>query len=280
MHRFSPQCRKTKVNEMRSRFTRLLTIALLCLPLVPGLARAALTDEIQVYTDDINDPGKFGLELHVNSTPKGNTQPGYAGEVVTNHGLRVTPEFSYGLSKDFEAGLYLPTSYNNGNWSVGGYKLRLKWVPLKADEAKGGFFAGANGELANTNSKFEAWRHNFELRIMGGWRNKYWLFAVNPVFSWALSSSQETPKPKNPQFAQSYKVARTVVDGVAVGLEYYNEMGSLGSFDPSSQQSKTLYYAVDVTRGRLPFNFGIGRGLTGATDKWTVKAIFEIPFSL
>ncbi len=26
------------------------------------------------------------------------------------------------------------------------------------------------------------------------------------------------------------------------------------------------------------FNVGIGRGLTGATDRWTLKTIIEIPF--
>lgn len=263
---------------MRSRYT-LAASLLIALAAVP--AHAALPDEIQVYTDDINDPGKFGLELHVNTTPKGISTPGYPGEVVTNHGLRVTPEFSYGLSEDFEAGLYLPTSYNNGNYSSAGFKLRLKWVPLKADEKKGGFFAGANGELANTDSKFEAWRHNFELRIMSGWRNEDWLIAFNPVFNWALSKSQQPEiRPRNPQFEQSWKVSRTVAKGVGAGFEYYNEMGPLSHFDPGSQQGKTLYAAVDVTRGPLPFNFGIGRGLNGATDRWTVKAIFEIPFSL
>ena len=72
-------------------------------------AFAALPDEIQVYADDINKPGAAGLELHVNTTPKGTNRPAYPSEITTHHGLRVTPEFSYGLSHDFEAGLYLPT---------------------------------------------------------------------------------------------------------------------------------------------------------------------------
>jgi len=65
-------------------------------------------DEIQVYTDDINPVGKFGLELHVNTTPAGRSRPDYPGEITPQHGLRLTPEFSYGLSHDFEAGLYVP----------------------------------------------------------------------------------------------------------------------------------------------------------------------------
>ena len=68
---------------------------------------AALSDEIQVYTDDINVPGRFGLELHVNTTPRGRSVPDYPGEVVPDRGLRITPELSYGLTPSFEAGLYV-----------------------------------------------------------------------------------------------------------------------------------------------------------------------------
>ena len=75
---------------------------------VTAHVHAALPDEIQVYTDDINAPGEKGLELHVNTTPKGITTPGYAGETMNHHGLRVTPELSLGITKTTEVGLYLP----------------------------------------------------------------------------------------------------------------------------------------------------------------------------
>src|ERR1039458_3546525 len=71
-------------------------------------ARAAMIDEIQVYTDDINKPGEFGLELHVNTTPKGRSTPDFPREITPWHGLRFTPEFSYGLARDLAAGQYLP----------------------------------------------------------------------------------------------------------------------------------------------------------------------------
>lgn len=132
--------------------------------------------------------------------------------------------------------------------------------------------------MASIGSRFEASRYNLELRLMGGWRDRHWLVAFNPVFGWALSRSQENPRPRSPQLEQSWKVARTVADGVAIGFEYYNDLGPIARFDPASQQGKTLFAAVDVSRGALPFNFGIGRGLNGATDRWTIKAIFEIPF--
>jgi len=68
-----------------------ITFGLLCVFF--GLAHASLQDEIQVYTDDINTPGEWGVELHVNTTPKGISQPTYSGEIMNHHGVRLTPEF-------------------------------------------------------------------------------------------------------------------------------------------------------------------------------------------
>src|SRR5207237_792985 len=71
-------------------------------------AHAALPDEIQVYTDDLEEVGSRGIELHVNATPDGRRTPEYPGEVVPHRGLRVTPEISWGLAENWDGGVYLP----------------------------------------------------------------------------------------------------------------------------------------------------------------------------
>ena len=40
---------------------------------------------------------------------------------------------------------------------------------------------------------------------------------------------------------------------------------------PRAEQSHVLYVVLDTER----VNFGIGRGLSGAADRWTVKTIFS-----
>ena len=40
---------------------------LLCCALLSSVCHAALSDEIQVYADEINAPKEFGLELHFNT---------------------------------------------------------------------------------------------------------------------------------------------------------------------------------------------------------------------
>jgi hypothetical protein len=238
-------------------------------------AHAALPDEIQVYVDDIHEPGRYGLELHVNATPDGITTPDYPGEIVAAGGTRITPEFAYGLPYDLEAGAYLPVVHeSNGDLRATGIKLRLKWVPIKQADEGPGVFAGLNGELSQVRYQFESERRGFEMRPFIGWRNTQWLVAVNPVLDFAL---QGPDRHEAPDFAPSLKVARTVAPGIATGLEYYTELGTINDIRPWSETQETLYWAIDIDRPPWNVNFAIGRGLTAITDRWTIKMIIEIP---
>jgi hypothetical protein len=252
-------------------------LALACAVALAALpARAAVQDEIQVYADDINKPGEFGLELHVNSTPKGRSAPDFPGEVTPHHGVRFTPEFSYGLTRDFEAGLYLPYVRDaQGTTHFSGPKLRLKWLPVKQAEGAPGWFMGANAEYAQVAPALDQSRYAVELRPIVGYRTKNWLFAANPILGWALTGPDHDGKP---EFSPAAKVARNVAPGMALGVEYYAGLGKVNNILPHAEQSHTLYLALDYDRKPWVFNVGIGRGLTGATDRWTLKAIFEIPF--
>jgi hypothetical protein len=209
--------RKRLQKPARTRLAKAVAVSLIAgggLAAAPPLV-AALPDEIQVYTDDINQTGERGLELHVNATPRGTNRQDYPGEVTTHRGLRMTPEFSYGLPHDFEAGLYLPLVAKGGDAALAGYKLRLKWLPLRGDGESGGAFAGANAEYSNIEHRFSESRHNGELRLIGGYRNPDWLIAVNPVFSRALSSG--SPQ-QGTQFEIGYKLSRQAAEGVGVGF--------------------------------------------------------------
>jgi hypothetical protein len=239
-------------------------------------AHAAMIDEIQVYTDDINKPGEFGIELHVNTTPKGRSTQDFPGEITPRHGLRFTPEFSYGLTRDFEAGLYLPYARDaEGTTHFAGPKLRLKWLPLQPKEDGQGWFAGVNFEYAWVRPEFEQSRHSIELRPIAGYRGRDWLFAVNPILGLDLDGPNHDGKP---DFSPSAKVARNVASGLALGVEYFAELGKVNNILPRPEQSHTLYFALDFEHKSWEFNIGVGRGLNDATDRWTLKTIIAVPF--
>ncbi len=252
-------------------FAAMATAGLLA-GLLPQEARA-VTDEIQVYTDDINAPGERGLELHVNTTPKGRNASNYEGELPPNHGWRLTPEFSWGLTNSLEAGLYVPVATSDsGDIYMGGLKARLKWLPIHGGD---GWYVGANGELSNVTRKFSDFRVEAELRIMLGYRTADWLFGMNPIFGWSLSPGHD----RSPDATLAYKVGRKVAEGISLGVEYYNGLGTLKDRLPHDQQDRTFYLVMDYDRAPYVFNFGIGHGLNAASDDWTIKTIFEIPFN-
>lgn len=256
---------------------KLLAPVCLCLTLLCSLAaRAELQDEIQVYDDSINAPGEYGLELHVNTTPSGRGLSNYAGEVAPLHGLRFTPEFSYGLSRDIELGLYLPMVKDaNDHYDLAGVKLRLKWLPLQAPNGRG-WFGGVNLELSRLAKRYSESRSSVEARFIMGYRNPDWLLAFNPILGFDLSDGLGGDRP---DFSAGFKVARKVNAGLAAGFEYYSSTGKLGQALPWDQQDNRLYLALDVDMKPWVFNVGIGRGLTAAADGWTLKTIFEIPFN-
>ncbi len=254
--------------------------ALFAVGIVLGCAglpvQAAMIDEIQVYNDDINQPGEFGLELHVNTTPKGRSAPDFPGEITPRHGLRTTAEFSYGLSRTIEAGAYLPYARDaEGTTHFAGPKLRLKWLPLQPGEDGVGWFLGGNVEYAWVAPAFEQSRNSFELRPIVGYRSKDWLLAANPILNWAMAGPERDGKPG---FVPSVKIARRATSSIALGAEYYADLGKLNHMLPHAEQAHTLYFALDYDRKPWVFNVGIGRGLTGATDRWTLKTIIEFPF--
>jgi hypothetical protein len=247
---------------------RRIFLAALAAVLPPAVARAALPDEIQVYTDDVEAPGEFALELHVNTTPRGRSTPDYPGEVAPHRGWRVTPEFSLGLARNWDAGLYLPTVRSaEGTQYFAGPKFRLKWLPLRPAEGSTGSFAGINGEVAFVEPRFEQARRTVELRPILGHRGEDWLFAFNPIVGADLAGAQKGVL----TFAPAAKASRRAFGETALGVEYYADLGRLSHFAPRAEQSHTLYFVADTPK----INFGIGRGLSGAADRWTVKAILS-----
>lgn len=238
-------------------------------------ARAVVQDEIQVYTDDINKKGEKGLEIHTNYTPSGVKFPGYPGEIISNHGIRVTPEFSYGISREFEAGLYVPMMLDGrGDFHMVGTKIRLKFLPFQLGENGTGWYGGANTELSRVGKKFAESRWATELRPIIGYKGSGLHFAFNPIVNWELSDGLASWEPT---FVPSVKLTREVAKGIALGAEYYSDMGKIGHILPWKEQDNRLYAVIDYDMAPLVFNFGVGRGLTENSDKWTVKAIIEVP---
>ena len=253
-------------------------LALLALALTAALAaapcRAALQDGIDIDDDGVRQPGEIGLQLHVNTTPSGRNVPDYPGEVPPLHALRLTPEIGWGAAPGVEFTMTLPTvARPHGGYDAAGTRVGVKWVPLRPGPG-GGSFVGIKAEISQLAQRYSQSRTSLETRFIGGWRNADWLLAVNPALGFGLSPGF---RGEPPTVNLALKVSRGVGEGIAGGIEAYSGRGKLGHTLPWQQQDNRIFLAVDVDRGPWVFNAGLGYGLTQAADRWTVKAIFELP---
>lgn len=225
-----------------------------------------------VYTEELNEPGQFGLEQHLNYSIQGAQVPEYPGQMAPHHVLQATPEFSYGISNTLEAGLYLPVALApDGNSFINGVRLRLKYIAPKTRDEH--FFYGLNVEAGQDSIRVAESALGLELRPIIGYRNGLWLLSFNPILNAGLSDNVS----HQPQFEPALKLTHRVSEGLHGGIEYYGVYGAWNQMLPAGQVGHTVYAVLDSEVRGYDINFGIGRGLANAGDDWVVKCVFALP---
>ena len=252
-----------------------LTRRLPCL--LAGAAFAAIaaqpakaTDEIQVYNAGIAGPGQFTIQQHLNYVPLGVREPPFPGGLISHNSVNGTPEFAYGVTDWWEVGLYLPFAINDQQFLSDAFKLRTLFVSPNAEQRN--FFYGVNFEFSNTMPRFSQSRFGLEIRPIIGVRNADWEFIVNPIVDVSFGKYGEA------DFAPAARVARKLAPDTFVGLEYYTDFGEIGNFSRFADQQHTLFAVTDFKAGVFDVDFGVGYGLTPASDRWVVKTIIGYAF--
>ena len=240
---------------------------------MPKLAFAQ-TDEIQVYDAAITEKGKFNLTWHNNFTPAGATTPAFPGALVSDKSLNGVPEWAYGVTDWFEAGLYLPLysigrqdPHRSAGAMLNGFKIRLLFVVPHAGSRT--FFYGANFEFSDNSRHWNSTRLTSEVRPIVGWRVHAVDFIVNPIVDTAYDGL------KNLDFAPATRVALNWTKTWATALEEYDDFGPLHRFRPASEQSHQLYGVLDHSTKLLNIEAGVGFGLTRGSDRLTLKLILS-----
>src|SRR6202048_4528965 len=231
---------------------------------------AKAVDEIQVYNAGIAAPGQFTIQQHLNYVALGLKDPPFPGGLVSNHSINGTPEFAYGVTDWWELGLYLPFAIQDQQFLSDSFKLRTLFVSPNADQRN--FFYGVNFEFSNTTPKFSLTRFGLEIRPIVGVRNADYEFIVNPIVDVGFGKNGEA------DFAPAARVARNLGHDLFVGLEYYADFGRIGDFAKLSDQQHTLFAVTDFKLGVFDVDFGVGYGLTPASDRFVVKTIWGYAF--
>lgn len=235
----------------------------------------AADEEVQVYMDELNAPGELGLDMHVNDVLSGHNPADYTGQEPSLHRWRITPEFSLGLSRQLELGLYLPlaTIAPDGTPRAEGAKARLKWL---APHGEQGFYWGANLEVGRVAHALDENPWNGEFKLIGGWRRGPWVAAVNGNFDFVISGPTGGPA----TLKLGTKLAYHLTPAATLGIESYNGMGPLRSLGSLSQNEHATYLALDTKLGRWDLNAGIGRGYGSNADETIVKLVIGVPIGL
>ena len=228
----------------------------------------AVTDEIQVYTGDIEDVGNLGLTWHNNYSISGTKDLPFPEGLKDDHAYSSVTEFAYGVTPWFEAGLYLPlfAHSENQNWTYNGFKLRALLV--QPDNPDKDFYYGVNFEFSWNQKHWDTQTNTGEIRPIIGWRfgdERRWSFTFNPIVDnnyKGLSRLEFVPATR-----LDYKIDETWT----VAAEEYDDFGQLRAFLPKDQQFHQLWAVADYTGNPISVEAGMGFGLTPGTDNLAVK---------
>jgi hypothetical protein len=256
---------------MSKRAHGLVFLLVLAATALASAPRAWAVDpfEIQVYEGDINDPLQAGLELHTNFVAGGRKMPSFPSEVVPDGTLHLTLEPSFGLLEWWELGAYLQVAAapERSQALFGGFKLRSKFVVPQ--RRTGAWRLGLNMEVGRGVPRLGSDEWDTEFRPIIAWQGGRWFAAVNPILGWALSGDAHAA----PELEPCAKLRLDAGHHVGVGVEYYAGLGRLDAIPRWQAQEHFLYLVGDLLDGPMELNVGVGKGLTTASDAWTVKVI-------
>ena len=246
--------------------------ALICASLVSGSRVLAQSDEIQVYTGELESPGKANLTIHANYTPNGRTIAEFPGGVVPERSLNGAFEWAYGVNQWFEAGTYLPvyTLTRDRKLQLDGVKLRTLFALPHAESRS--FFYGVNFELSFNSMRWDETRNSGEIRPIIGARRDGWELIVNPILDTSFDGLGSL------EFAPCVRLAYNPSPGLALAIEHYADFGPLEHGDRGEKQEHNLFAVADFARKHFDLETGIGFGLTKASDNLILKTIFAHRF--
>lgn len=235
-------------------------------------ARAA-PEEIQVYMNEMDVPGEFGLDLHNNYVLSGSPALEYPGAQQSLHRYRLTPEFSYGLTPSIDLGAYLPllTLTDQSKLTAEGIKLRVKYVAPKS--FAGNTWWGLNLEVGKVSRALDINPWNAELKTIVGGRSGKWLLAANLNLDFVVSGPQ--PGPATLEF--DAKVAYSVGAKTQLGVETFSGLGPLSRPGSLQGEEHVAYFVADTSIGKWDLDLGLGRGFGASQDHWVFKAIVGVP---
>ncbi len=246
---------------------RRIALALACaLSVTP--AGAAVFDEFQVFDGRITEPRGFDLNFHLNFGRRGIREP---GEGAPRNGALFTTEIGYVTAPWHEIAVYLPVAREfSGDVFGGGFKIRNSFVMPHAGDRPVAF--GFDVELRHQSYRFTTADWGITLRPIIDLRTGPWQLILNPSVEFPLGR-------EGPIFAPAVRGVLQVSERVWLGLEHYMDFDRFSRPAKPNGQAHQLFVTTDFKVGeKLGLHFGVGHGLTHASDRWLGKVILSYDF--
>jgi hypothetical protein len=241
---------------------------------VAGVARAQDNYEIQVYGYDLVEKDHTMVELHSNFTFQG-SKTVQDRMLPTNHQLHETIEITHGFTDWFETGFYIFTCEKNGlgiDW-VGDHIRPRVAVPKKWNWPVG---VSVSQEIGYQRRQFSVDTWTYELRPIVDKQLGRWYLSFNPTFDKSLHGQTAS---QGFVFSPNAKVSYDITKKIAGGFEYYGSLGPVTGFDPVAEQQQQIFPTIDLNLSpKWEVNFGVGVGVTRATDHLIAKLILGYRF--
>jgi hypothetical protein len=250
-----------------------LQVVAMCLGCAAAM-RAQGNYEVQVYSSEMTPKGVTMVELHSNFTASG-SKVTYDGTLPTNHQVHETVEITHGWTEWFETGFYQFTNIQpDGGWEWVGTHIRPRIGLPDSVKFPVGLSLSTEFGYQRPNISADTW--TIEIRPIVDKKIGKLYAAFNPTFDRSFHGPSVS---RGVEFSPNVKVSFDVTKKVAAGVEYYGSYGPVTGFDPLRDQQQQILPTVDIDFGRnWEFNFGVGVGVTQATDHLLVKAILGYRF--
>jgi hypothetical protein len=259
---------RRRVLVLRSTFTLILPVALVCILWLEGSAFAIDFYEIQIYPTETTPERVLQLELHSNSVTTA------TGELAHNqlnpYQVHETLEATYGLTPHIEIGQYFATAkLSNGEYEYAGSRTKMHFGVAESDSWP--LQIGGNIELDYMRRAAEDNPLTLELRPIVEKRIGGLLLIANLAFEKPFRGPGTH---KGMTFAPSGEISYDLFPWVSPALEYYGDMGAVEHLPAADLQQHFLVPALNLhLMPKLELNLGVGFGLTRASNGVVLKSI-------
>ena len=261
---------------MRTRISGLLAAFAAGLALFGSPSAVAQRTFYRVYQYETPLAGWLEANLWTTYVPGSDLPYTKFGKDLMREGLVAhSVELEYGVTDHFTIGAYANAEDPRG----GAFKLsetRLVGRYRFAQRYEHFFNTAAYLEYYMPRGGYSN-SHEVEARLILDHDFNDFRLALNPTLSKSIHGDEGGQRVKwsfeNGLYWRRYRSFQP-------GIEIYSDFGEIGKTPAFNKQTHVLFATADIRVGTgWQWNVGVGRGLTSASDHWTVKSILTYQFN-